>query len=62
MYPDSGKKDLMTVFSNQQVSGDHRPTDGGFSLIYNSDDQSVCVESVYRDRSSILCTKAGVVK
>lgn len=52
----------MIVFSNQQVSDDHRPTDGGFSLIYNSDDQSVCVESVYRDRSSILCTKAGVVK
>lgn len=51
----------MTVFSNQQLNANHQPSNGGFSMIYNPEGQSVCVEFMNNGQVSFQCTKEKVV-
>lgn len=52
----------MVLFSNQEVSNDKEPVQGGFSLLYDHSKRSVCVEYYENYKLSVVCTDEHSVR
>ena len=46
----------MVLFSNQEVNNDKEPVQGGFSLLYDRNIRSACIEYNENYKLSVVCT------